>query len=274
MSSLFGKLLDLENNDLGFFCSLIEGYAGIHIKPTKRELVRTRLHSRIQSYGFKSFAEYRDLLSSSKEGSSELEVFTNLLTTNKTDFFREMSHFNFLTQKILPEWKKSGKTIKIWSSACSTGEEPYSLAMTLKLHAPKLEFKILATDIDTHVLNFAQNGVYSLEKKIEIPNEYMHFTQEGKKSAEGWFRVTPEIKETVTFKQHNLIEKTSPGENAFDLILCRNVLIYFSKETVNFVQEKMYTTSKPGGYFFIGHSESLQGMKKMWKTLDASIFQK
>src|ERR1051325_9132586 len=122
----------MDERDLQYFCDLIEERAGIHLKPAKYDLVRTRLRSRIAAHEFHSFSEYRDMLSSLPSNHSEWEVFINLLTTNKTDFFREAKHFEILVQKILPAWLKTGaKTFKVWSSACSTGEEPYTLAMVL-----------------------------------------------------------------------------------------------------------------------------------------------
>jgi len=267
----------LEEKELLYFCALIEERAGIHLKPGKQDLVRTRLQSRIAACGLKDFSEYRKFLSTLPAEAPEWEIFTNLLTTNKTDFFREPKHFEFLIQKILPEWLALGqKTFKVWSAACASGEEPYTLAMILARHLPPgRDFKILATDIDTDVLRKAQNGVYPLAKKSEIPPDFHGPSVDiGRREAEGWFRIKPALKEKITFKQHNLIERTLPGENIFDLVLCRNVLIYFTPETIQLVQAKLYQSVKSGGYFFIGHSESLQGLKHQWTMTNPSIFRK
>lgn len=266
----------LKDNELQYFCSMIEDLAGISLKPAKHELVKARLRSRLTATGLKSYKEYRSFLESLPKEHEEWQAFINLLTTNKTDFFREIKHFDFLVAKLLPEWlKKSEKTLKVWSAASSTGEEAYTMAMVLDRHLPKeRDFKILATDIDTNVLQTAQNSVYSISKRSEIPAEYQNCIDIGKSNARGWFRMKPHLREKIVFKQHNLIEATSPGENVFDLVLCRNVLIYFNQSTIDFVSRKMFTCTKPEGHFFIGHSESLQGIKHSWKAVGPSVFRK
>jgi len=268
---------ELEESDLKYFCDLIEERAGIHLKPAKHDLVRTRLRSRIGAHNLQSYTEYKDLLASLSDNNPEWEIFTNLLTTNKTDFFREPKHFDFLINQIIPEWSRTHqKTFKVWSAACSTGEEPYTLAMILSRYLPKgKDFKIFATDIDTEVLKVAQNAVYGVTKQHEIPKDYQQPCIElGRREAKNWFRIKPELKERVVFKQHNLIERMAPNPDTFDLVLCRNVLIYFAPENIDFVQAKLFTTVKPGGHFFIGHSESLQGMKHRWKSVSPSVFKK
>jgi chemotaxis protein methyltransferase CheR len=268
---------DLSEEDLLYFCKVIEDRAGISLKASKRDLIGTRLRPRVRAHGFESFRLYRQYLASLSPNDPEWQVFTNLLTTNKTDFFRESRHFDYLVESILPEWLESkAQTFTVWSAASSTGEEAYTLAMVLDRYLPKdRNFKILATDIDTEVIAKAQNAVYSNAKKEEIPQEYHSRCLDfGKGDVKGWFRIKRHLKERIVFKQHNLIEKMAPAENAFDLVLCRNVLIYFLPETINFVQKKLYSTVKPQGYFFIGHSESLQGLNHCWKTAGPSVFRK
>ncbi len=268
---------DLSEDSLLYFCRMIEARAGISLKASKRDLVRTRLRSRISKHGLKSFEEYQDFLSSLSKNDPEWESFTNLLTTNKTDFFREPKHFEYLVQTVLPQWLTTQqKTFKVWSAASSTGEEPFTLAMVLARYLPKdKDFKILATDIDTEVLRTAQNSVYAIAKKPEIPVDYQTPCLDmGKGDARGWFRIKPHLRNKISFKQHNLIEKTSPGENVFDLVLCRNVLIYFAPETINFVQKKLHTSLKPNSHLFIGHSESFQGISHRWETVGPSIYKK
>jgi chemotaxis methyl-accepting protein methylase len=268
---------DLEESDLQYFCGMIEERAGIFLKPAKRELVRTRLRSRIAAHDLTTFSEYRRLLGSLSKHDPEWEVFTNLLTTNKTDFFREPKHFKYLIETILPAWLKTPqKLFKVWSAASSTGEEAYTLAMVLNRYLPpERDFRILATDIDTEVLKTGQNAVYPIAKKNEIPPEYQQGSIDlGRNEARGWFRIKPKLKEKVTFKQHNLIEKMSPGEGIFDLVLCRNVLIYFGQENIDLVQRKLFLTVKNGGHLFIGHSESFQGIKHNWHSVNPSVFKK
>lgn len=267
---------DLNETDLHYFCQIIDQRAGIYLKPAKHDLVRTRLRSRVVAHGLNDFAEYRQFLEKLPANDPEWQAFTNLLTTNKTDFFREPNHFHYLTQKILPAWLKTKqKTFKVWSAASSTGEEPYTLSMVLSRHLPKdRDFKILATDIDTEVLKTAQNGVYSMTKKTEIPPDYQNCIQLGKGDARSWFRIAPGVKEKIIYKQHNLIEKTAPSEGTFDLVLCRNVLIYFEQENIDFVQRKLFGATKDGGHLFIGHSESFQGIAHQWKSVGPSVFKK
>lgn len=268
---------ELEESDLLYFCRVIEDLSGILLKPAKYDLVKSRLRPRLLENGLSSYTEYRSLLEGLPKNHQEWEVFINLLTTNKTDFFREIAHFDFLVNRILPEWlKTSEKTFKIWSAASSTGEEAYTLSMVLNRHLPEdRDYRILATDIDTNVVATGQNAVYSVAKKSEIPPDYFQTSTDlGRGPAKGWFRIKPKLKEKVVFKRHNLIESSSPGENVFDLVLCRNVLIYFDKESIEFVSRKLYQSTKAGGHLFIGHSESLQGIPNDWKSSGPSVFRK
>lgn len=270
-------LPDLKDSELQYFCEIIEDLAGISLKPAKHELVKARLRSRLTETGHKTYKDYRKFLEGLPKEHSEWQEFINLLTTNKTDFFREAKHFKFLVEKLLPEWLKgSEKTLKVWSAASSTGEEPYTLAMVLDRYLPKdRDFKILATDIDTEVLRTARNSVYSIAKKPEIPVEYHQSCLDiGKSKAQGWFRMKSHLRDKIVFKQHNLIEASSPGENVFDLILCRNVLIYFNRDAIEFVSRKMFQSTKPDGHLFIGHSESLQSIEHNWKAVGPSVFRK
>lgn len=267
----------LSDEELKYFCTAIENIAGISIRTSKRDLVRTRLRHRLVEMGLKSYEEYRRHLEKLAPDDKEWQEFINLLTTNKTDFFREPKHFDFMVSEVIPEWLKTGeKTFKVWCAASSTGEEPYTLAMVLKRHLPAdRDFKILATDIDTEVLERAQNGVYPMSKFHEIPESYQKACLDlGKNAVKDWFRIKPELRDRVTFKQHNLIEPTAPGEGVFDLVSCRNVLIYMNKEAIDFITQKMYGVTKLQGYYFIGHSETLQGIKHRWKPIAASTFKK
>lgn len=266
-----------DGNELKYFCEKAESIAGISLKPGKYELVKTRLRSRLADNGLKTYREYKSLLEQLPPDHPEWQKFINLLTTNKTDFFREPEHFNILMNSVLPEFCKSGeKMFKVWSAASSSGEEAYTLAMILDRCLPKdVDFRILATDIDTNVLETAQNAVYPLSRKAEIPTEYHQGAIDiGKKDVKNWFRIRRHLKDKVIFKHHNLVERTSPGENVFDLILCRNVLIYFEKKSIEFVAEKLFQSTKSGGFLFIGHSESLQGVPKLWTSAGPSVFRK
>lgn len=277
-SSVLSRKVGQDESDIKEICRLIEEHAGIHLKAIKHDLVRSRLGKRITANKMNSFAAYAKFLKDLPRDHNEWQIFTNLLTTNKTDFFREIKHFEFLIKTILPTWlqKSQDKTFRVWSAACSSGEEPYTLAMILNRYLPKdRDFKILATDIDTEILKIANNGVYSNVKKEEIPLDYQSTCiDSGTGDVRDWFRIKKHLKDRIQFKTHNLIAPVAPPENTFDLALCRNVLIYFAPDSIQKVQDKIYSTVKNDGYFFIGHSESLQGLQHHWKPQGPSIFQK
>lgn len=271
------RSLALEDEEMNYFCKKIQNLAGIALKSSKRDLIKSRLRSRLVENEIDSYREYRKYLESLPTTHQEWQVFINLLTTNKTDFFREVKHFEFLVQNVLPLWlETSEKVFKVWSAASSTGEEAYTLAMVLERHLPKdRDFKILASDVDTNVLNTARNAVYPVSKKSEIPDEYQSRSIDvGKSEARGWFRIKPKIRGKVFFKQHNLVDQSAPDENLFDLVLCRNVLIYFDKDVIEFISKKTFHSAKPNGHLFIGHSESLQGIDQPWKPIAPSIYGK
>lgn len=262
------------DEDFLFLKEKIFQLAGIHLTEKKKDLVR----SRVQSFLRKSKINSVDLLKAELKNSNPAvtQQFVNLLTTNKTDFFRESKHFDFLIYNLIPQWTKDRKTeIKIWCSASSTGEEPYTIAMVLHNHLPKsISFKILATDIDTQVLKKAQNGVYSVSKILEIPQEYQDHLIEGKKKANGWFKVSDDLHSKIVFKQHNLIEGTYPGDEVFDVVFCRNVLIYFERQTINKLMKKLHLSLKPSGHLFIGHSESIPGTQHFFESIQPAVFRK
>ncbi len=262
------------DEDFLFLKEKIFQLAGIHLTEKKRELVRSRVQSFLRKSTFNSLDELKVELMNSNP--TVTQQFVNLLTTNKTDFFREPKHFDFLIYNLIPQWKKEGKTeIKIWCSASSTGEEPYTIAMVLLNHLPKnISFKILATDIDTQVLKKAQNGVYPISKIHEIPEEYQPYLVKGTNRANGWFKVSDEIHSKILFKPHNLVESTYPGDEVFDLIFCRNVLIYFERQTINKLMEKLHLSLKQPGHLFIGHSESIPGTQHLFGPIQPAVFRK
>lgn len=248
--------------------------AGIYLTEKKLELVRSRVQSFLRKSPLKSVDELKTEIENNNP--IVIQQFINLLTTNKTDFFREPKHFNFIIQELIPLWKKIGKTeVNLWCAASSTGEEPYTIAMVLHHHLPKnIKFKILATDIDTNVLKKAQNGVYPISKILEIPDEYQAYIVRGTEKANGWFKIRDQIHSYITYKQHNLIDKDYPSDEIFDVIFCRNVLIYFERKTISQLMEKFHKSIQSDGFFFIGHSESIQGNQQLFETLRPAIFKK
>lgn len=251
--------------------SLIHRRAGIALADSKQEMVYSRLARRLRAIGIKSFSQYLDDLESSPD-SQEWEAFTNALTTNLTSFFREEHHFPILADHV----KKSTGPIEIWCSASSTGEEPYSIAMTLcevfnTLVPPA---HIIATDIDTNVLNTAANGVYPLERLDKMdPARAKRFFQRGKGKQEGYVRVRPELRQMITFKQLNLLSNDWPVSGPFDAIFCRNVMIYFDKPTQGKILERFAPLMKPDALLFAGHSENFLYVSNAFKLRGKTVYE-
>jgi chemotaxis protein methyltransferase CheR len=251
--------------------SLIYRRAGIALADSKQEMVYSRLARRLRATGIKSFVDYLDDLESTP-GGQEWEAFTNALTTNLTSFFRESHHFPILAEHV----KKSNGPIDIWCCASSTGEEPYSIAMTLcevfnTLNPPA---NVIATDIDTNVLNVAANGVYPLERLDKMsPERAKRFFQRGKGNQEGHVRVRPELRQMITFKQLNLLADDWPVSGPFDVIFCRNVMIYFDKPTQGKILERFAPMMKPDGLLFAGHSENFLYVTNAFKLRGKTVYE-
>lgn len=264
--------------DLEFFRKKIMELAGIHMSVAKKDLIQTRLRSRLKEIGFSDFKEYREYLESLPLNHEEWQSFINQLTTNKTEWFRENSHFDYIVSQCVPQWVKAGKKkISVWSAASSTGEEPYTLAMVLKhaLEGANIDFNIHATDLDTKVLAHGHNGVYKRSHLDQIPSEYHNTTfVMGTGDISGWMKVRSDLKKHVHFEQFNLMTEVYPWENQFDLIMCRNVLIYFPKQGIEHVIRELHRSAAPGGLLMIGHSESIQNIEQPWKALKPSIHRK
>lgn len=272
-----GDPLILEEDDFQYFREVIRHFAGIHLSASKRELVQSRLRARVLNGGFGEFSSYRHHLQGLPVSSDEWQAFINLLTTNKTEFFREIDHFDFLREKFLPAWLSTykGEGLRVWCAASSTGEEPYTLAMVLSAHLPpEIPFEIVSSDIDTLVLGKAREAVYSLAKLAEVPEGYRRFFDRGTAGITNWIRVKPAVKSHVTFYRHNLTDETPPPGDGFDLVFCRNVLIYFSPETITHVARKIHSVTKSGGLLVVGHSESLQNAASEWIQVRPSIYRK
>jgi chemotaxis methyl-accepting protein methylase len=271
------ELNDLSTEDFVFFSDLLFRLSGISLKEQKLTLVRSRLRSHIQRLGMRAYSEYREYLAGREVEDVEFQSFINLLTTNKTEFFREPRHFDYVADVLVPEWvSRQKKEVKVWCCASSTGQEPYTLALVLDHHLPKdVDFRILATDIDTEVLDRAHNGVYPASELHSIPHHYQTpHVRLGTGKAEGWFKISDEIHRKVRFERHNLNQTNAPGDGPFDLIFCRNVLIYFSRETVRSIISKLSGLLEEEGALIVGHSESIHGNSHLLKTVKPSIFKK
>jgi len=270
---------ELSDKDFNNFCQLIYQHAGIYLSPQKKELVRARLSKILRARGLADFHEYYELVQGDKSG-VELVQLLDAISTNQTAFWREPGHFLFLAQEILPTWRRQnrrGRRWRFWSAGCSSGEEPYTLAMVLLDTMPFQELtgvKILATDLNTQVLSQAQQGIYPLAKLDPLPWEWRkRFFQKGVNRWEGYARVKPEVKAFVHFTRLNLMEPFRFREN-FDIIFCRNVMIYFDKPTQAELVDKFYQCLNPGGYLFIGHSESLCNITHRFSYVKPTIYRK
>lgn len=276
---MLAQTFDLSDKDFLRFRELIYDETGIALSERKKRLLVARLTKRLRALGLQSFGEYYDYLINNPAGKDEFEHFINRITTNKTDFFRERHHFDFLHDELLPdiirEGERSGqRRLRIWSAGCSTGEEPYSIAMTVAdtfARARGWDIRILATDLDTNVLETASAGIYPSQTVAPINRDYLsrYFVRNGT-----GYEVCPEIKHQVVFRKLNLMQPAFPMKRPFDLIFCRNVIIYFDMETKTRLMNKFHEQLKPGGYMFIGHSESLMNMKTSFSYVKNTIYRK
>jgi len=252
------KEFDFTRRDFERVRALIHQRAGISLADSKQEMVYSRLARRLRATGIQSFATYLDDLEAGRMD-REWESFTNALTTNLTSFFREAHHFPLLLEHLTAVRKKDTRPLTIWCSAASTGEEPYSIAMTAceAFNTLTPPVHIVATDIDTNVLTTASNGVYPMERLDKTsPERLRRFFLKGKGAHEGMARVRPELRNLVTFKQLNLLADGWPLEGQFDAIFCRNVMIYFDKPTQRKILSRFVPLMKPHALLFAGHSEN------------------
>ena len=252
------KEFDFTRGDFERVRALIYRQAGISLADSKQEMVYSRLARRLRATGIQSFTNYLDDLEAGRMD-REWESFTNALTTNLTSFFREAHHFPLLLDHLVALRKKDTRPLTIWCSAASTGEEPYSIAMTAceAFNTLTPPVHIVATDIDTNVLSTASNGVYPMERlEKTTPERLRRFFLKGKGAHEGMARVRPELRNLVTFKQLNLLADGWPLEGQFDAIFCRNVMIYFDKPTQRKILGRFVPLMKPHALLFAGHSEN------------------
>ncbi|MEI7636434.1 MAG: protein-glutamate O-methyltransferase [Syntrophus sp. (in: bacteria)] len=262
---------EMKDSDFDRISKLVYEQCGIHLHDGKKELVKARLGKRLREGNFRSFAEYYGHVTT-REGQEELITMIDSISTNLTYFFREESHFRKL-EKILPKLAEN-KKLNLWCAGCSTGEEPYSIAMTVREHVnPGIaDVKILATDISTKVLKTAQTAVYSADRIDKIPQPLLRkYFQYGTGNSSGLYRVKKDLRALVEFRRLNLIEPF-PQQFRFHVIFCRNVMIYFDKATQSVLVNKYYEHLEKGGYLFVGHSESLTGLSHPFKYSEPSIY--
>jgi chemotaxis protein methyltransferase CheR len=252
--------------------SLIHARAGISLGEQKQEMVYSRLARRLRAHGLTSFKVYLDRLEA--DGGDEWEEFTNALTTNLTAFFREAHHFDILAERVR-KWGANGKC-RVWCAASSTGEEPYSLAMTLveSLASWRPDAEIVATDLDTTVLERARQGVYTLDRIDKLaPERIRRFFLKGTGTNAGKARVRTELQALIEFQRLNLLDPAWAVGGTFNAIFCRNVLIYFDKPTQRRIIERFLPMIRPGGLLFVGHSEGLYHCTDLFRSLGRTVYE-
>ena len=269
----------MTETDFKFIAKMANENTGIQLGVHKQDMVYSRIVRRIRALKLRSFSEYCTYLKTHQD--SELVSFINSITTNLTSFFREQHHFDFLLDRVIPEVKKknaSSRKLRIWSAGCSTGEEPYSLAMTLHKAFSKenWDVKVLATDLDTSVVAHGKAGIYTVDRVGDlaatiIKNNFNKVVLEDNKGAS--YEVSPHLKEFITFNQLNLL-KQWPMKGKFDVIFCRNVVIYFNKDTQKVLFDRYAEMLRPNGYLFIGHSETLHSVTDRFESLGKTIYRK
>jgi chemotaxis protein methyltransferase CheR len=260
----------LSDGEFADFQRMIFSIAGISMSPAKKALVAGRLAKRLKHHGLGSYGEYFRMLSQQHD---EMQIAVDLLTTNETYFFREPKHFDFLRDQVLPRHPR-GRAFRIWSAACSSGEEPYTLAMLLADQMGDTPWEVFGSDISTQVLDKARRGLYPMERARGIPPALLRtHCLKGIGSQDGQLLVDPALRKRVTFAQINLNEPL-PDVGEFDVIFLRNVMIYFQAETKRQVVARLLAKLRPGGIFVVGHSESLNGIAHGLEALAPSVYRK
>ncbi len=267
-----------SDEDFEALRKLVKDLTGINLSDQKRELVYGRLARRLRVLHLKTFADYRELLAS--DGGRELGEFCNAITTNLTSFFREAHHFDYLRDYVLQPRvadRSASRRLRIWSAGCSSGEEPYSLAMTILETLADLrtwDIKILATDLDSDVLARAQRGIYAAERVRALgPQRLSRFFVERRGRDGPCYEVIPELMSLITFKQLNLMHPL-PMKGPLDVIFCRNVVIYFDKDTQRELFARVAHLQRPGNLLFLGHSESLFKVSESYNPIGKTIYRR
>ena len=269
-----------EFTEADFTCirQLVLKHTGINLAAHKRHFVYGRLRRRLKALGLDRFRDYCRILAG--EDSDEVEHFTNAITTNLTYFFRDEYHFEYIAQQLIPammENHRNNGRLRILSAGCSTGEEPYSLAITLRESIDSIDnmdVRILATDLDSNAVQTAATGIYPIERADGLDDERMRrWFMRGKGGQRGMVKVSPELRRLITFKQLNLMHDW-PMRGLFDIIFCRNVVIYFDRSIQIELFDRFADIMRPGAYLFIGPTENLNSISDRFRLLGKSIYQK
>lgn len=270
----------ITDADFVLFQRMLEKETGIYLSYAKKSLLVGRLSRRLRELGLNNLRKYYKRVQADP---AEHVRMIDCISTNETQFFREPLHFEFLEQRLLPQWiaqaeaGQRSRRIHVWSAGCSTGEEPVSIAMTLLHHLPKSagwQIEILATDISTRVLTRARGGIWPVEKARQIPTPYLKACMlRGTGTQEGSMKAGPEIQRVVRFERFNLLGERAPSvPGFFDMIFCRNVLIYFQPETKTRVVRRLLSHLAPDGFLFVGHSESLNHLSDCVRSVVPTVY--
>ena len=270
----------LSNSGFHILSDYIYKNFGIKMPPSKRIMLQSRLHKRLRALEMNNFDEYIKYLFSSEGKKLEIIEMMNVVSTNKTDFFREPIHFNFIEEQLVQMFntKYISKPVNIWSAGCSSGEEVYSICMTFEENRKKgnpLNYYVFGTDISSSMLQRAKRAVYNADRISLIPKSIQKkYFLKSKDKTTNLVKVTPELRNNVSFSRMNFMDKRYVVDRNFDIIFCRNVLIYFDRETQEKVINRLCNHLIPGGHFFLGHSESITGLNVPLKQLSPTIYQR
>ena len=276
------EIKDLTRNEYELFRKLIYAKSGINLGDHKTQLVRARLGKRVREGGFQSFHEYYQFVEKDPTG-EELCRLLDAISTNTTHLFREMRHFVLLKNLVQQwagnrNWRADNAAVRIWSAACSSGEEPHSIAMVvhdaLRSH-PGVGVKILATDLSVQALSKAKLGLYDVHRVGTVPPDLRNrYFQKVRQEEQALVQIVPELRQWITFSRFNLMTPTFPFRNGFHVIFCRNVMIYFDRPTQTTLVSKLANLLLPGGCLMIGHSESLNGISHPLSYLEPTVYRK
>lgn len=281
-ASLFNDAaVTITTREYELFRQLVLDASGIGLGDAKRELLVARLSRRVRELRLSSFGEYYERVTSDRTG-AELVLLLDRVTTNETSFFRERSHFDLLATDIFPRWRAEAaagdrpRRVRAWSAACSTGQEPYSIAMMMLEHLPPeegWELEVIGTDLSTRALELAQAATWPIARAEEIPSDMLrrHMLR-GTGSQLGRFRATPALRKLVRFQRVNLVDPPYEVTGQFDLVFCRNVMIYFTPAGRAAVVEQLANRLTPNGYLFVGHAESLQTSRDRLRTIVPTVY--